>query len=299
MESIYPIDEQIINVVRTMNSGFLQTYKYLGLTPYRIIKNTTLNEKFAILPEVAPAGDQMPSNRYLVIGNRGHRNIKGEDGSDESENIIHRTDNCALYNHIPFVMRAMDDDLTALQREQYCLRRIEAHFGKNYIVYYARRFDVALVRPQLIEIEVINGIPTPTPYVPTSDNLNPEIPEISNNGTVIGSNKNISSSAIVEIRLSSQDVYEIVNAHRIRTNSTRSPVISEMGICSGVDRTADGTSDEGVFQYREVIACQINTFIASNHPIGYNNSGLTLRLDIGNTEPTLGQQAVHQAVFVP
>lgn len=298
MENIYPIDEQIINVVRALNSAYLQTYKYLGISPYRIIKNTTLNEKFGILPEIAPSGEQMPNNRYLVIGNKGHRSIRAEDGSDETEVVIHRTNHAALYNHIPFVLRPIEDDLTALERVQYCLRRIEAHDGRNYAAYYARRFEVSLVRPQLIEIEVINGIPTPKPYVPTIDDLNPIRPEISNNGTVIGSNKNISSSAIVTIQLTANDISEIVNAHRIRTNSTRSPVISELGICSGVDRTHDGQSESGTFRYNEVIACQINTFIASNHPVGYNNSGLTLKLDIGNTEPTLGDQAVHQAIII-
>ncbi len=299
MEQIYPIDEQIINVTRTLNSAYLQTYKFLGLSPYRLIKNTTLNEKFGILPEVAPSGVQLPSNRYLVIGNKGHRSIRAEDGSDETEVVIHRTNHAALYNHIPFALRPVAEDLTALEREKFCLRRLETHDGKPYVAYYARRFDVSLVRPQLIEIEVINGIPTPKPYVPTIDDLNPERPEISNNGTIIGSNKNISSSAIVTIQLTASDINEIVNAHRIRTNSNRSPVISELGVCSGVDRSNDGQGNSGSFQYNEVVACQINTFIASNHPIGYNSSGLTLKLDIGNTEPTLGDQAVHQATIIP
>ncbi len=299
MDPVYPIDEQLINITRTLSSGYLQTHKYLGLSPYKPIKNSTLNEKFAVMADVLPSNQQIPNCRYMVIGNMGHRNVRGPDGADESEVIIHRANHNALYNHIPFVMRLEGNDLTASQRANYCLRVIENHDGKNYIVYYARRFDVSMVKPQLIEIEILNGVSVTKPYIPTIDDLNPERPEISNNGTVVGSNKNISTSAIVTIDLTAEDVHEIVSAHRIRTGSNRSPVISEIGICSGVDKLNDAISGAGSFQYNEVIACQINTFIASNHPIGYNSSGLTLRLDVGATEPTLGDQAIHEANIIP
>lgn len=299
MDPIYPIDEQLINVTRTAVSGYLQTHKFLGLSPYRPIKNTTLNEKFNVMAEDLPGPNQIPNNRYMVIGNMGHRNVRGPDGADESEVVIHRADHTALYNHIPFVMRLEENDLTASQRANYALRTIENHDGKNYVVYYARRFDVSLVTPQIIEIEIIDGVSVTKPYIFTSDNLNPARPEISNNGTVVGSNRNISTSAIVTINLTAEDVHEIVMAHRIRTGSNRSPVISELGICSGVDKMNDAVSGIGSFQYNEVIACQINTFIASNHPIGYNSSGLTIRLDIGATEPTLGDQAIHNANIIP
>lgn len=299
MDPIHPIDEQLINVTRTIYSGYLQTYKYLGIFPYKPHKNTTLNEKFGVLADVEPAGEQMPNCRYLVIGNMGHRNVKNEDGSDESEVVIHRSNHAALYNHIPFVMRKMDNDLTAIQRASYGLRVIESWNGEDYIVYYARRFNVSLVKPQLIEVETINGIQSTKPYIPSVDDLNPKRPELTNNGTVVGSNRNISSSAIITVELTAEDVYEIVQAHRIRTGSSRSPVISELGICSGIDRQHEAVTPSGSFQYTEIAACQINTFIASNHPIGFNSSGLTLRLDVGNTEPTLGDQAVNQARIIP
>lgn len=299
MDPIFPIDEQLINVTRTVYSGYLQTHKYLGITPYVPQKNTTLNEKFNIMSDDVPAGGQMPDARYLVIGNMGHRNVRGQDGADESEVVIHRANHAALYNHIPFVMRSVDNDITASQRANYCLRTTEVHDGKTYVVYYGRRFDVSLVKPQLIEIEVVNGVQTTKPYIPTIDDLNPIRPEISNTGTVIGSNRNISSSAIITIALSAEDVHEITQAHRLRTGSNRSPVISEIGICSGIDKLNEATSTAGSFQYNEVIACQINTHIATNHPIGYNSSGLTMRLDVGTTEPTLGDQAVHEANIIP
>lgn len=293
-----PIDQQLINVVRTCYSAYLQTTKYLGLTPFRVIPHTTLNEKYGIQNGVAPAAGEMPNVRYMVIGNMGHYTIKAADGSDETANVLHRSNDAALYNGIPFVAREPGNDLPADQRDLYCLRTEETYFGKPYIVYYGRRINMTGVQPQLLEITVIDGVLTTTQYVPSVNDLNPVRPNIPNSGTVIGSNKTISASAIVKVNLSAEEIREITNAHRIRTNSNRSPIISEIGLCSGVDKTVASQGTGGPsFQYREVIACQVNVFISTNHPIGYNSNGLNLTFDIGGVEPTLGSNAVNQAKF--
>ncbi|AEH03581.1 virion structural protein [Pseudomonas phage PhiPA3] len=298
-DSSNPIDQQIINVVRTCYASYLQTTKYLGLSPFRMIANTTLNEKFGIQQGVAPAASEMPNVRYMVIGNMGHYTVKAADGADEVEPRIHRSNHAALYNHIPFVLREITNDLPAgATRDKYCLRRLETWNGKQYVAYYGRRISVTGVQPQLLQIEIINGVETTTPYVPTVDDLNPVPPDISNNGTVIGSNKTISASAIVKVSLTAEEILEITNAHRIRTGSARSPIISEIGLCSGVDRLVAGQGSAGSFQYQEVLACQVNVHIATNHPIGYSSNGLNLTFDIGGVEPTLGDKAVNQATFV-
>lgn len=293
-----PIDQQLINVVRTCYSAYLQTTKYLGLSPFRVIPHTTLNEKFGIENNTIPAVGEIPNVRYMVIGNMGHYTIKATDGSDETANVLHRSNDAALYNHIPFVVREPNDDLPADRRDQYCLRTQENYFGKPYIVYYGRRMSVTGVQPQLLEITVIEGVLTTVQYIPTVNDLNPVPPKIPNSGTVIGSNKTISASAIVKVNLSAEEIREITNAHRIRTNSNRSPIISEIGLCSGVDRKVNASSSGGPsFQYLEVIACQVNVFISTNHPVGYNSNGLNLTFDIGGVEPTLGSNAVNQATF--
>lgn len=291
-----PIDQQLINVTRTCYAAYLQTSKYLGLSPFRVLPHTTLNEKFNIQSGIAPAVGEVPNVRYLCIGNMGHYTVKGPDGSDETTNHIHRANDAALYNQIPFVIREKaSGDIDAARRDLYCLRTEETIGGKVYIVYYGRRINMTGVQPQLLELEVINGIITATQYTPTVDDLNPKPPVISSSGTVIGSNKTVSASAIVKVSLSAEEIRDITDAYRIRTGSTKSPTISEMALCSGVDRTVTATGSN--FQYKEVIACQVNVFIASNHPIGYNSAGLDLTFDVGGVEPTLGSNAVQQATF--
>ncbi|MFO5855051.1 hypothetical protein, partial [Klebsiella pneumoniae] len=69
----------------------------------------------------------------------------------------------------------------------------------------------------------------------------------------------------------------------------RSPIFSEIGLCSGVDKDVQGQSGaSGNFIYTEVIACQINVFIATNHAVGYNSDGLKLTFDNGGVGPMLG-----------
>jgi hypothetical protein len=294
------LDQQIVNVTRSAIGALLQTIKYLGLAPkLALLKNTTLNQKFNVQNGVMPSDREQLDFSYLVIGNKGHYTVVAEDGSDETEVRPHRTNDCALYNHIPFVLREVNDDLDAVERGKYRIRVQETHKSKPYFAYYARRINKTGVVPQLLQIEIINNIEVTTPYIPTLDDLNPTPPAISNSGTVVGSNKYIAASAIVEVKLTKEDIYEIVNAHRIRTGSTRSPVISEIGLVTGVDKLVPGPSGAGgTFEYEEVIGAQISVFVATNHPIAYNSNGLTMVYDIGASEPMLGDKALNQAQFV-
>lgn len=292
------LDQQIISVTRTAYGVALQTMKYLGL-PFTLIPNTTLNEKLAIQPGVLPSAGEMPSLKYLCIGNLGHEAIKEDDGSWASVPRPHRANDAGLYGMIPFVLREITDDLPANQRSKYALRRKETHNGRNYYAYYARRIDLSTVSVQLQKVEKVDGVITVTPYVPTTDDLNPTPPAIGSNGTVLGSDSSVSASAIITINLTAEDIAEIINAHRVRTGSPRSPVISELTLCTGVDKMVAGDSGTaGSFQYNEVIACQVNIHIATNHPVGYTSDGAQLNIDVGGVEPMLGEDTLNSATFL-
>lgn len=293
------IDRDIIGTVRTAYGEDLQVAKKLGL-PHILLENTTLNEKFSVQARVAPPSGIYPNMRYLVIGNLGHRTVRAEDGSDEPVPVRHYAEDAGCYNHLAFVMREVNDDLAADKRRLYGLRREEIHNGRNYFVYYLRRLDFEGVRTQLQRSVVEeDGTVSTTPFIPSTSNLNPVPPEISNTGTVLGSRRSTTSSAVVTVKLTADDVAEIINAHRIRTGSNRSPVISEMGLCSGVDREVTGPSPGATsFRYTETIACQINVFIATNHPVVYSQDGIDFTIDVGGMEPLLGGDDAAAASFL-
>lgn len=292
------LDQDIIAITRTVYGTYLDTVQKLGL-PFQLIPNTTLNERFGVQAGVLPDGGKIPTMRYLAIGNLGHSTIKADDGSDETVPVVHRATDAGLYGQIPFVLREVTNDLPAHQRINYGLRVIETHHGRNYVAYYLRRLDLREVTAQLQRIEVIDGVATVVPFTPTTDNLNPQRPSIPNNGVVLGSNASESASAIVTVRLGPDDIAEILNAHRIRTNSTRSPVISELALVSGVDKEVSGsTGGAGSFTYTEVIAAQINVHISTYTALGYSTNGVTFTLDVGGVEPMLGEDSVPQAQFL-
>lgn len=287
------VDQQHISVTRTIYGAYLQTCLKLGL-PFTLIPNTTLNERLAIESGVLPPLGEMPAMRYLVFGNRGHKTVHADDGSEEVVPVPHQSKNAGLYGMIPIVLRETNNDLPAALRANYALRRMEQHNGVQYIAYYAKRLNYDGVNPSLQEIRVVDGEVVVTPYTPTSNDLNPEVPEIANSGMVLGSDTNISSSAIVQIRLTESEIAEMINAHRIRTGSSRSPIISEFGFVSGVDRQVQGSSGgSGSFMYQEIISAQLNVIISTHHAIGYSSSGATLAFDIGNTEPLLGENSLN------
>lgn len=292
------IDQEIIGITRTVYGTYLQTVKNLGL-PFTMVPNTTLNERFNVQSGVVPEPHQVPSMRYLAIGNLGHVTVKADDGSDETVPMIHRATDAGLYGQIPFVLREINNDLPAHERARYGIRVQESHDGREYIAYYLRRIDMTNVTPQLQRVEIIDGVSTVTPFTPSTDNLNPQRPKIPNSGIVVGSNSSESASAVVTVNLGPDDVEEILNAHRIRTGSTRSPVISELALISGIDKEVSGnTGGAGNFTYYEVIAAQVNVHISTYHALGYATNGATFTLDVGGVEPTLGEQDVDGATIV-
>lgn len=292
------VDNQIIHVCRTIFGAYLQTCLKLGL-PFTLIPNTTLNERLSISAGVTPSAGEMPKMKYMVFGNRGHQIQKASDGSDEVIPVPHEPFHAGLYGLIPIVLRETDDDLPTNERAKYCLRRIEQHNGTNYIAYYGLRLDYSTVTASLQNIQIVDGEPVVTPYTPTADNLNPPVPEISNSGVVLGSDTSISASAIVTVKLTESQIAEIVNAHKIRTGSARSPIISELGFCSGVNKSVQASSGgAGTFTFNEVIACQLNVVISTHHAIGYSSTGATLNFDVGNTEPLLGTNSLNGTTFL-
>jgi hypothetical protein len=292
------VDNQIIHVCRTVYGAYLQTCLKLGL-PFTMIPNTTLNERLGIQPSIAPSVGEDPTMKYLVFGNRGHATTVASDGSDEIIPVPHDAEDAGLYGLIPIVLRDTDDDLPVDIRKDFGLRRIEPHNGVNKIAYYALRLDYSTVTASLQSIRVVEGEVVVEPYTPTADNLNPVPPQITNSGVVLGSDTSISASAIITVRLSENVVAEMVNAHRVRTGSNRSPVISELGFCSGVDRNVQATNGgAGSFLFNEVIACQLNVIISTHHAIGYSSTGATLAFDVGNTEPLLGTNSLNGTTWL-
>ena len=274
-------------ITRTVYGASLQTALLLGI-PYQPAENTTLNEKFNVEP-AADLGNALPHVQYFCIGNGGHRVIVGADNIPYTSPLNHRAKDAALFNHIPFVIREADDDLTIDQREQYALRRREVINGVDYVAYYLKRMNVQQVSMVMQHTSVIEGNSTTTPFVPTSDELNPTPPELPSTGVITTDGNYLTSSAIVPVLFDENDVRELVNVAQILYENDQRAVISEIGLCSGIDRVVTAEGPTGQFNYREAVGVQIASHITGYYPVGYSNRGFELQVEAGATEPMLGE----------
>lgn len=273
------------SATRTVYSSYIQTCLLLGLPPI-YPANTTLNEKFGILHDVLPASTDRPRLGYYGIGNRGHQLVVGTEGIPKPEPVQHRGTDAALYNQLPFVLRPIANDLTSVERARYALRREEIHNGEIYAAYYLRRLDLTNVTP-IMESKVINeGQQVTTPFIANSSNLSPTPPNITSTGVNVTSGEYVSASAKLALSLSQDEISELYNVAKVLYNDENYAIISEICLCTGVDKVIQVTGSQGgTFNFNEAIGVQIATHIPSMLVLKSSNEGVSITLSVGATEP--------------
>jgi hypothetical protein len=273
-------------IVRTYNAGYLQTSQLLGL-PVTILPNTTVNEKLDIHDNISIAAGEIPTMKYVVIGNGGHAMTVGADGIPTLGVKPHRPKDAGLYSYLPFILREPSNDLAAVERVNYRLRRLETHGGVTYVAYYAKVLNLSAVNPQLEYRQVSGDVTTSTPFIPSVADLSPTPPAIGPNGVLVTSGDYIATTAKVPFTMSLTEVEEFKNACNIIYGSDRYAIISEIGLCSGVDRAVTGDFNGSTQGYTDAIAVQILNFINAFIPAEFNNSAVNLTFDVGAVEPML------------
>lgn len=275
------------NVTRTVYGAAMQTAMYIG-KPYQVQASSTLNEKFGIQVNALPGNTDRHAVRYFCIGNGGHRAITGAEGLSYTTPNHHEATDATCFNHLPFVLREVTDDLSVEQRSKYALRREEQHNGRAYFAYYGKRLLLDSVEVNLQKTTVDGNNQTSEPFVPTSSNLNPEPMSGTDQETNVieASGEYVSGSAVVTIDFSAGDAEELRNVALILYGDEKYAVISEMALVGGVDRVVTGPGPgNNTINYNEVIACQVTTFIASYYQLDMQNNGFTFTADVGVTEP--------------
>jgi hypothetical protein len=281
----------------TIFASYLQTCNHMDV-PFQVKEKSTLNEKLNIQATATLQPGEKPGLRYLVIGNGGHRAVSGANGFPLIDGIDHQADHAALYNQIPFVLRPLTDDLSPDMRANYALRTQITVEGINYIAYYAKRINMNGVTVKIKKTVVEDGVATTTDYQTSSANLNPVPPPMSSNGAVSTSGEYLSTSAVLAVPFTENDVNELMNVARILYNDDRYAVISEFGFCTGVDKTISISTTSGQTNFKEAIACQIATFVTAHYEMIFNTKGFDFRIETGAVEPLLGAEQISTATFL-
>lgn len=273
-------------IVRTVYGAYLQTCQLLDL-PVIIKPNSTLNEKFNIHTNIAIADSDRPAMLYVGIGNGGHRMVVGSNGIGKPEIIQHTPRHAALYNQLPFVLRLPSEDLIPTERAKYRLRRLETHDGTTYVAYYLKKLDMTNTVPQLELRTVTNGVTNSTVFSPTIADLNPTPPAINPGGVLTTTGDYIAATGKVPFTMDANEVAEFLNVANIIYGDEGYAMISEIALCSGVDRTVVGDFNGSSSGYIDSIGVQIMNFIGQFVHVPSNNSGIDIEFDVGSVEPLL------------
>ena len=274
------------NNVRSIYGAYLQTCALLGFN-VDIKPNSTLNQKFDLFPNEIFNSGETPTVKYLTIGNGGHTASMGVDGLPLINPVPHSPRHAALYNHLPFIIREVGEDLTPSERLLYRLRVPRTIDGVNYMCYYAKVLDLSLVEPKIELRNNTDGIITATDFTPSLADLNPVKPVIPVNGNITSTGNYLASTAKIEFVMNEAEITELLNACNIIYGSDNYAFISEIGLCSGVDRTLMGNFGGPPSAYTEAVGVQIMNFISTAIPAYALSTSITQTIDVGSTSPLL------------
>lgn len=274
------------NINRTIYGNYIQACLFTdSAISYK--EYTTLNQKHGILKDTLPASDSKPSLKYIAWGNKGHTLKVGADGIPYPDTVPHSATDAALYGQLPFVAREATNDLSLTERAKYAHRVVKNIGGINYILYYLRRLDKTNMVPSMYYTQVSNNQEIKVGFVPTSANLNPTPPVIGNDGTNLISADYVSVESIMTIRFDEKEIAEMINVAKVFFGKEQLAIISEMGLCTGVDRmvTIPGTGGSGNSNFLEAIVAQVAAHAAVNYSLVHIRRDLAIEIDVGSIEP--------------
>ena len=272
--------------VRTIYSSHLSNC-LLMRRPFSVLPNSTLNQKFNLFKDETPAINEYPILGYLGIGNKGATYEVTDDGFILTTPIRHLPRDASLYNFIPFLVRDINNDISATERTKYRLRVPISIGGTTYVAYYLRALTIKDLVPS-VELRNVDGENiTTNSFTPTQSDLAPNHPEISNTEINNANGDYLVSTSKVNFVLGRAEIQEIMDACQILFGDPRYAVINEIAVVSGIDKVLQGTFGNTQSSYTEVIAAQVATFISQYHALTSNSTKVEIELDIGSVEPLL------------
>lgn len=283
--------------------------KKLGV-PHQLAPFTTINEALdnpqAVpnQPAVSTVGRELTDEydaatdtdsirlKYLIIGNNGHQTIYAERvTAGIPTEIEHSIKDFGLYNIIPFIARAIGDDLSPTERQRYRLRKVVEVDGTLYVMYFAMVLPPVTASPTFSIYTVENGQTLGLqPFIPSNDELLPTHPS----GDLSGNNTHIAATIPFQISLNEQEAQEVASACNILFGSPEVALISEIATCTGVEKMVlqrfpvVGPQEPQAVPsglYYEAKAVQIDTHITTIQKVSESSTGLYLGMQIGAPSP--------------
>lgn len=271
------------NSQRTIYNASLSLATLLG-KEYTALPNTTLNEKFNILPTYQLPEGMYPTLKYIGIGIGGNSFIEGSSKIQYSE---HSPLDGACFEHVPFIMKKIDQDLTMEERLNYRFRIVENFEGEQYVCYYLKKISTIIFEDFFYNIKntvLDTGETKPSLLIAdlsTEKVLDP-IPKIRSINYQTATEQNyILKLAKVVFNLSSLELNLLNEVFEIKKIENR--MLTEIMLCTGVDVTmADTSIEAGMVQAAMHVGTSFNILKSV-----LNKEPLNFTIELGGSEPIL------------
>jgi len=231
----------MFNAERTAYSKMIENRAKTG-TVYTPILNTTLNEKFNILPNEDNSNISYPIINLLTIGS-GLTNLNNQSTRLNLQTSPHTAIHAALFNHIPFYIRPVSEVVVNPPSDKLRLHKVQTINNVDYNVYYGYKisnyeYKNELVKFNNIEDEFVNV----SKYdLSANDVLNP----IPNNNINLTNKTYISDFIKIYTFFTLAEINEIINSFNFLFPNT-DPIITEIGVCSSKEKTLPDNTIENV-----------------------------------------------------
>jgi hypothetical protein len=270
--------------IKTIYNTQLELLKALN-KPFSAIEYSTLNEKFNIQANATIPAGVYPELKYMAIGRGGHRGRLTSSGATLVDVIQHNIKHAALYEHIPFIVREVDNDLSVADRTKYGMRTLIERNGVHYFAYYLKKITFDSTYPVIEELTVAGGSVDSITYVPTPSQLSPAPIPYSNANVNVSTGKHISVESAVEVVFTKDDLAEIIAGVEILYGDPGFATISEMATVTAIPTAVDTTLGGVNISYEEALVAQIANHIPANLDIRYTTESIKQTIFIGNTAP--------------
>ena len=226
-------------------------------TKHIIDAETTLNEKFNI-PDVVYDDTSNPNLICLTIG----RVPTLVDASIDADTYRPSIINATLFEHMPFIIRPKELDLTSVEQASYRLRSEFIKDDNEYVAYYGLLIDTSETDNATILIENVDDALVPRLLVPSEHS--PLVPTAINTPRLITDNiKYVIVSESVLVTLASYILKEIYLAAKL-LRPDDDVVIGELGLCSAIDGTRSINLTDAPVTYSELAVTQLNFTVKKN-----------------------------------
>lgn len=298
------------NITRRAMGSYFQLAKAIG-SPIIPPANSSINEAVnnpdvvPFQPVIPTAGMEFPDDynyqldninnrmQYLAIGTGGHFATHSiTNNRPRMGNKVASARHTGMFELFPFVIRTLDNDLTTEQRTRYRMRKVIEINGILYAAYFLRHVDLSSATITQNIVKKDKGVISSQPYKPVYKDLVPDDPIISgaNDGTYI------QTLIAMDLTFDSQEAAWIREAAEIWYGDAEDGIISEIAICSGVDKpitkrypqTGNQVAQPVASSLKEAVAVQISVSETVYHPMTFNNGSVTEKIYIGTEDPLYG-----------